>query len=155
MSVDLGRAPGFVLRHPGVVAAALSVGALLVLLTAATLIAVIQLPWLLLAAPGAFSVALLGAASVVVVKARRHLTKDGLDPDVERRIIDAAVACHGRLTVMATARALSMPLADADTALSALARSGHVAVDNNPATGVVVYVFPDIEAGLVSPRRLP
>lgn len=30
-----------------------------------------------------------------------------------------------------------------------------VTVDNDPASGVVVYVFPDIEAGLVPMRRSP
>jgi hypothetical protein len=154
-AVDLARASGLVLRYPGLVAAALSVSALGLLVTAATVIAVIQLPWLLLVAPGAFSVALLGVAVAVVGRARRRRTKEGLDPDVERRILDAAVASRGRLTVIAAARALAMPLAETEAALSALARSGHLTVDNDPATGVVVYVFPDIEAGLVPSRRLP
>ena len=59
------------------------------------------------------------------------------------------------MTVTAVARALSMPMAEADANLSALARSGHVAIDNDPASGVVVYVFSDIEAGLVPIRRSP
>jgi hypothetical protein len=46
-------------------------------------------------------------------------------------------------------------MAEADANLSALARSGHVAIDNDPASGVVVYVFSDIEAGLVPIRRSP
>jgi hypothetical protein len=92
---------------------------------------------------------------VVVARARRRITTGGIDPEVERRILDVAVACGGKVTVTAVARALSMPMAEADATLSALAKSGHVAVENDPASGVVVYVFPDIDAGLVPARRSP
>jgi len=149
MYVDLTRAPGLFLRYSGIIAAALSICAGLLFLTAATVIAVLHLPWLLLAAPTAFGAVLLSVAVAIVLRARRRLTTGGLDPEVERRILDVAMACQGRVTVMAVARALAMPLAEADAALTALARSGHVAVDNDPATGVVVYLFPDIHGGVV------
>ncbi len=154
-AVDWAQAPGLILRYPGVVAGALTTSALLLLVVSATMISVIGLPWLLFAPPGAFALALLGAAVIVFGRARRRTTRDGVDPEVERRILDLAVAQRGRLTVVAVARALAMPLAEADLALTALTRSGHVTVDNDPASGVVVYVFPDIEAGLVLLRRLP
>jgi len=154
VSVDLTRAPALFLRYSGAIAAALSICAGLLLLSAATVIAVLHLPWLLLGAPAAFGAALLGIAVAIVLRARKRLTTGGLDPDVERRILDVAMACQGRVTVMAVARGLAMPLAEADAALTALARSGHVAVDNDPATGVLVYVFPDVHGGAIAGRSL-
>jgi hypothetical protein len=137
------------------VAAVLSVVAVLTLVGFSTMIALIGLSWAVLLGPAIVSAALLGAAATVVVRARRRVTTGGLDPEVEQRLLDVAVACHGRVTVTAAARALAMPLAQADAALTAMARSGHVTLDNDPATGVIVYVFPDVEAGLVPVRRLP
>lgn len=155
VSGDLARAPALLVRYSGAVAAVLSAGAGVLFLGAAIVISVLQLPWLLLAAPGALSAVLVAAALALVLRARKQVTTGGVDPEVERRILDVAVACKGRVTVTAVARALSMPMAKADATLSALAKSGHIAVENDPASGVVVYVFPDIDAGLVPMRRSP
>lgn len=155
VAVDLTRMPELFVRHSGLIAAGLSIGAGLVLLSAATVIAVLQLPWLLFAVPMAFGAALLSVAGAIALRARKRQTTGGLDPEVERRILDVAVSCQGRVTVMAVARALRMPLAEADEALMMLARSGYVTLDNDPSTGVVVYIFPDVEAGLIHARRLP
>ncbi len=155
VAVDLTRMPELFVRHSGLIAAGLSICAGLVLLSAATVIAVLQLPWLLFAVPTAFGAALLSVAGVIALRARKRQTTGGLDPEVERRILDVAVSCQGRVTVMAVARALRMPLAEADEALMVLARSGYVTLDNDPSTGIVVYIFPDVEAGLIHARRLP
>jgi hypothetical protein len=155
VSGDLAAAPALLVRHSGVVAATASVGAVLVFVGAAVMISALQLPWVLLVAPGALSTVLVAAGLAVVLRARKRVTTGGIDPEVERRILDVAVACRGRVTVTAAARALSMPMAEADATLSALARTGHVSVENDPTSGVVVYVFPDIDAGLVPVRRSP
>ncbi len=153
--IDLARAPALLVAHAGVLAAAVSVSAASLFVGAAVVISVFQLPWLLLAAPGTLSAGLVGLAAALVARARSRIRTGGVDPEVERRILDLAVACGGRLTVTAVARALSVPMAEADSSLSALAKSGHVAVENDLASGVVVYVFPDIDAGLVPIRRSP
>jgi hypothetical protein len=153
--VDLTRATALLVRHSGLVTAALSTGAGVLVVGAAALISLLQLPWLLLAAPGAAGAILLTAALALLLYARKRITTGGIEPEVERRILEVAVACKGRVTVTAVARALAMPMAEADATLAAFARSGHVTVDNDPASGVVVYVFPDIEAGLVPMRRSP
>jgi hypothetical protein len=154
-SIDTTRLPELFGRHPWAIAAVLSITAGLLLSSAATVISVLQLPWLLLVLPTTFGAALLGIGGMVVLRARKRQTTGSLDPAVERKILDVAVACQGRVTVMAVARALGMPLAEADSALTVLARTGYVLVDNDPSTGVVVYVFPDVGVGLMPARRLP
>jgi hypothetical protein len=149
-----GRPQDVLVRHAGTVAALASVAATLLFLVTVVVVGALQLPWFLLAAPGAVSACLV-AGGVLVFRARKRIPAGAIDPDVERRIIDVAVRSGGRLTVTAVAHALAMPMADADKALSSLATAGHVAVDNDPASGVVVYVFPDIDAGLVPMRSAP
>jgi hypothetical protein len=154
-SVDLTRSSALVARHPSALAAALSVGAGTILLGASVVISALQLPWVLLAAPAMLCAALLTAVLLVALLSHRRITTGGVDPDVEQRILDVAMSYGGRITVTAVAHALAMPMAEADAALSALARSGHVGIENDSASGVVVYVFSDIEAGLLTRRRLP
>jgi hypothetical protein len=148
-----------VARHPRTGAALVVAAAAVTMTTAAVLISVLALPWLLIAIPGALATMLLGAAVMILAKAGRRARPGTLDPEVERRILDLAAANGGRLTVTLAARGLGMPLADTDAALGVLARSGHISVENDAATGVVVYVFPELEPGFgVDPmrgRRLP
>jgi hypothetical protein len=61
----------------------------------------------------------------------------------------------GRVTTPSVAHALSLPLSQADAALAALAKAGYVSVETHPLSNVVVYVFPDIDAGFVAPTMLP
>jgi len=152
MSIDLTGGPALSARHSGALAAAISVGAGTILLGTAVVISVLQLPWVLFAAPATFCAALVTVG--LVLRSRRRITTGGVDPDVEQRILDVAMRYDGRVTVTAVAHALAMPMAEADAALSALARSGHVGIENDSASGVVVYVFSDIEAGLLPRRRL-
>jgi hypothetical protein len=142
-----------VVRHSGVASALLSVGATVTLASAVAVIAAFHLPWLLLTAPALFSGVVFAGAVTLAVRARKRSAVGWVDPDVERRILDVAVTCRGRVTVTAVAHALAIPMAEADAALTAMARAGHVGIENDPSSGVVVYVFPDIDAGLVPLRR--
>ena len=147
------RPGAFLAQHPGTVVAGLSVAGAVLIGGAAIIISVLDLPSLFLAAPGAVYASLVTLGLAVALRARKRGGTAGIDPEVERRILDVAVEYRGRVTVTAVAHALSMPMAEADAALSSLAKSGHVSVENDPASGVVVFVFPDIDAGLV--RRSP
>ena len=60
-----------------------------------------------------------------------------------------AVACGGRVTTTAVAYLLSIPLGEADRALTTLSRAGYLGVEAHASSGALVYVFPEIEAGLV------
>ena len=142
-----------VVRNSGVASALLSAGATVSFASAALVIGALHLPWLLLAGPGLFSGALFAGAAAIAIRGRARRAVGWVDPEVERRVLDVAVTCRGRVTVTAVAHALSMPMAEADAALTSMARAGHVGVENDPASGVVVYVFPDIDAGLVPFRR--
>ena len=147
--VDLASVPSLVLRYSGPIAALLWASGTLLVVGAAAVIAAFGLPWLLFGPPAVAALALMGAAAALLFRGRRHRLPGGVDPDIERRLLDVAVACGGRVSVTEVARDLALPLAEADRVLTALARTGHVRVDNEPSSGAVVYVFPDIEAGLV------
>jgi TM2 domain-containing membrane protein YozV len=86
---------------------------------------------------------------MVVRLARVRLGTGGLDPDMEQRILDIAILHNGRVTTTTVAHELSVPLRIAEAALSALARAGYVTVDAHAESGAVIYVFPEIDAGLV------
>ena len=141
-------------RHPRLVAAALATTACVLIASAATVVSLLQLPALVLAAPWALSLSLVATALFVARHARRRVGTGGVAADVERRILEVAVEHRGRLTTTAVAHALSMPLGEADAALTALSRAGYLAIETHPASGVIVYVFPEIDAGLV-PAKAP
>ena len=150
----LERGASLVSRHPGAAAGALLFGAGAITATAAVSIALLQVSWLLLVVPAIPALACLLGAMAVVAGRRRPAAGEG-DTDVERRLLHLAVAQSGQLTVTGAAVGLGISLAGAEAALMRLVRSGHVAVENDAATGAVLYVFPDIHAGLVErPRRL-
>jgi hypothetical protein len=141
--------------HPWAVAmAAVAAGGALVA-SAAAAISVLQLPWLLMTAPAGASLVLVALVLSIVARQRAQLRTAGVDPAMEHRIIELAMQCGGKLTVPAVAHALGVPMVHADAILTALARSGHVGIDNDPETGVVVYVMPAVQAGLVHLRRSP
>ena len=147
----LAEVPGFVRRSPGTAAAIAAFGSVLMFVAPAVGIAVLGLPWLLYAVPALVGTALLIASGTLFARSRKYLATGGLDAETERRLLDVGVQYRGRVTVTAAARALQISLAEADAALTALARAGHVSVDNDPKTGIIVYVFPEIEAGLLEP----
>ena len=125
--------------------------AAIVFAAASSLVAVLALPWMLMLAP---TVAM-GALAVGGVVFARRRPAEGAAPAVEHRILQLAMQCGGRLTITSVAASLSLTLAESDRALTELARGGHVEIGNDPTTGVVVYTFPDIQAGLVPTRRTP
>ncbi len=153
-SSDSGAALALAVRHPRLVAAALATTACVLMASAATVVSLLQLPALVLAAPWALALSLVATALFVARHARRRVGTGGVEADVERRILDVAVAHRGRVTTTAVAHALSMPLGEADAALTALSRAGYLAIETHPASGVIVYVFPEIDAGLV-PAKSP
>jgi TM2 domain-containing membrane protein YozV len=144
---------GIVARHPRAAIASLTMSVAAMFLAVATFIGLFNLPWLLFAAPTAFGAVLLIVGVMVTLDARHRITTCSVDPRTERGIVHVAIASRGRVTVTGIAHALGIPLAAADAALCALASSGYVTVDNDPASGVVVFVFPDVDAGLVPGRE--
>jgi hypothetical protein len=145
-SVDLLR------DHPALVAAALGVAGFFALLIPAVVISLLSLSWLFFAAPTVVSVGLFSFATFVVVRARSRRLSGG--DSVESALIDAAFRSRGRLTPLAAARETRMTVAKAEAGLMDLARKGHCTPDNDPETGVVVFVFPEIERDPGGSRRL-
>ncbi len=152
-SADLARSleqieqlPALARRHRRFVAVALLLAGAVALLAPTVLIAAIHLPWLLLLVPGLVGLVLLGVG--VVLLRSGPVTTAGVSAGDEQRLLDLAAAAGGRLTVTAAARELGLTLLEAEKLLSAMARTGHVVVENDSASGVVVYAFPEIEAGL-------
>lgn len=78
-------------------------------------------------------------------KAARQQANPTLDADTERRILDVAAANNGRVPVSLAARSLGMTLAEADRALTVLARNGYASIENDPETGAILYVFPEMQ----------
>jgi hypothetical protein len=81
--------------------------------------------------------------------ALRHALKEVLKPrlsddDLMLALLRAAQQHGGRLSVTAGVMATAAPFADVERVLKAMVNSGYVYVDNDPATGVVVYVFKEI-----------
>jgi hypothetical protein len=151
---DLGEFLALAVRYPRIVAATMATAAGVLLASAATVVSLLGLPALVLAAPWALSLSLVATALFVARHARTRLGTGGVDADTERRILEVAVACRGRVTTTAVAHTLSMPLREADAALMALSRAGYLGIETHPASGALVYVFPEIDAGLV-PSRVP
>lgn len=141
-------------RYPKLLAIVLATSGCIVFAGAASAVSLLQLPAMVLAAPWALALSLLATALFVGAHARTRAGTGGIDAETERRILAVAMACRGRVTTTGVAHALSLPLVDADRALSALSRAGYLAVEADPASGVMVYVFPEIDAGLV-PDKVP
>lgn len=154
--------PQLMKRNPKTSAAVSAFAGVLVLVSAATGVAILSLPLYALALPALVSLALFITGGVLFSRASRFASAGGLDAATERRLIDVALRYRGRVTAMAVAREIDVSISEADAALTAMARAGHVTVDNDAQTGALVYSFPEIEAGLVQPggsdvgpRRLP
>jgi TM2 domain-containing membrane protein YozV len=136
-------------RHPRLVATALAMGGSILFAGATSVVSVLQLPAMVLAAPWALALSLVATSAFVAREGRKRLGTAGADADTERRILEVAVACGGRVTTTAVAYLLSMPLGEADRALTTLSRAGYLGVEAHASSGALVYVFPEIEAGLV------
>jgi len=141
-------------RYPLACAATLATTGCVVLAGSLTLVTLMRLPALVMAAPWAFSVSLWAIAIYLALLAHRRRGTARMDADVERRIIEVAVASGGRMTTTGVAHALSIPLSEADGALTALSKAGYLSIEAQPDSGVLVYTFPDVVAGLV-PARAP
>ncbi len=141
-------------RHPRLLAAGLLVVDVAALIGPLVVILGLELPLWLLLGPVLMSVfAVLGAAAIA--GGRLAAVARAYDqPEIERRIIDLAARVGGRLTVALTAHELSMSLTEAEHALMALARAGHVDIDNDPDSAAVLYVFRDLATQL-HPSRSP
>jgi hypothetical protein len=87
---------------------------------------------------------------VAAFVARRFLLLPLITQTLERRLLDAAADHGGSLTPIQAARALRLPVREAEAALNALARSGHVHADLDETAAIVRYRF----AGLDEPPRL-
>jgi hypothetical protein len=149
--------PALVEHHPGVLAGVIAGGALVTAVTGIALIAALSLPSILYAIPLTLAAVLVVLAIVIGSKRARKETRiDELD--LERRLLELASTVGGRLTVTGAARALGISLGQADTVLTQLAKTGYVSIDNDPETGVVIYTFPEIAAGIPDdpsrPRKL-
>jgi hypothetical protein len=103
----------------------------------AAVVAGLSLPWQLYL-PGLFvSVALWIAAGLLhafVQNSRRALAAQ-----IEREILHLASRAAAPLTVPDTARALGLSLHDAESALSAIARAGHMTADVDLDTGDLLF----------------
>ncbi len=143
--------PRLAKRNPKAAAGAAAFAGVMLAVASLTAVITLQLPWLVLGVPALISTALLVTAGVLFSRSNKYLATGGLDVETERRLIDVAVRYRGRVTAMAAARELEMSIGEADAALTALARAGHVSVDNDAKTGILVYSFPEIEAGLLLP----
>jgi TM2 domain-containing membrane protein YozV len=75
---------------------------------------------------------------------RRLLTPRYTDDEVMLALLRAAQQHGGRLSVTAGVIDTGVPFADVERLLKAMVDSGYVYMDNDPATGVVVYVFKEI-----------
>ena len=131
--------------HPRLLAGGLVFVGLAVLFGPLVLISTIGLPAWLVIGPVLLSIIAFGGAFAV---ARGSLAALGSSAH-EQRIIDLAARFGGRLTVGLTAQQLSISLREAEDALMALVRTGHVDIDDDPDSAAVIYVFRDL-----SPLRL-
>jgi hypothetical protein len=141
--------------HPRAAGALLVAGGAIAATTSAVFIALLQLSWVLMLLPSVPVAACLVGGGILLARGAPRGGPAATD-EVERRLLAFAMAQGGQVTVTGAAVALGISLAAADEALMRLVRSGHVTAENDASTGAVIYVFPDIQAGLGDrPRRLP
>ena len=66
------------------------------------------------------------------------------DDDLMLKLLRAAQKHQGRLSVTQGVIETSMPFAEVERVLQNMAKSNYVYMDNDPTTGVIVYVFKEI-----------
>lgn len=64
----------------------------------------------------------------------------------QQRLLDAAIAEGGMLTVTQAAHVTGLDFEDAEALLRGMVTKGYVDVGNEPESGVVVYYFPELKA---------
>jgi hypothetical protein len=114
----------------------------------AGLIVTLSLPWLLISVPVTASLVMFGAAWVL--RKQQRAAAQRIPRTLETQLLEHAAASAGRVTAVTAARALAVPIEEASEALDKLAQSGHVDIDNDVDTGVIVYVFPDFASKTIS-----
>jgi hypothetical protein len=114
----------------------------------AGLIVTLSLPWLLISVPVTASLVMFGAAWVL--RKQQRAAAQRIPRTLETQLLEHAAASAGRVTAVTAARALAVPIEEAGEALDKLAQSGHVDIDNDVDTGVIVYVFPDFASKTIS-----
>jgi hypothetical protein len=139
----LEHGASFVTRYSPAVAGGLLFGAAAIATTSAVVISLLEASWLLFLVPLVPALACLIVAIVLLSSRSPRDPKHG-GAEVERRLLTLAVEQSGQLTVTGAAVALGITLAQAEAALAELVRGGHVSVENDAATGAVLYVFRDI-----------
>lgn len=108
------------------------------------LIAALGLPLGLLVLPAVCLFGSWGLCAGVLWFRRQHRRSDHVDVEVEQRLLELAAHRQGRLVVPDVARALGMPLREADEALTRLARRGYLDVQSDP-QGNLEYVVREFE----------
>jgi hypothetical protein len=113
--------------------------------TAVVLVLAGVLPGVLIA--GVVPVSLIsGGLGVYLLSKRKKDSPPGtLTADQQSRLLEAARAAGGRLSVTETAQALGITFEEADKALSSLTKSGYVQADIESGSGVLVYIFREYE----------
>jgi hypothetical protein len=114
----------------------------------AGLILMLSLPLILISVPVAASLVMFVAA--LVLRKQQRAAEQRIPQTLEAQLLDHAAASAGRVTAVTAARALAVPIKEASEALDKLAQSGHVDIDNDIDTGVIVYVFPDFASKTIS-----
>lgn len=134
-----GPGPNWLAAHGRLVAGAVAGVGILVLTAWCVVAAQLSLPWLFYL-PGLFVALVLGiAAGLLRVLARR--SRRALADRTERAILHLAARTAVPLTIPDTARALGLSLAEAEAALSDMARAGHVATELDMDTGTLHFRF--------------
>ena len=75
-----------------------------------------------------------------------YSTPSGGTRTPQQRLLDAAVAEGGMLTVTQAAQVTGLTFEDAEELLREMVMKGYVDVGNEPESGVVVYYFPELKA---------
>ena len=84
------------------------------------------------------------AAAPPEPQAGERETRPTRRPELRTRLLRAAHRAGGRLTLTQAVMETEADFEDVETALRALVGAGHVDVDNDPDSGVVLYLFPEL-----------
>jgi hypothetical protein len=147
---------GLVMAHPVLFGTMALVACGGVLTAATVLVSVLALPALLVFAPAGLGAAVSGGTGLWLLRQHaRRRGRAGLEPELQTRLLHAAAAAGGRLTVTSAAHAAGITLEQAERVLGEMAKSGYVDAELEPHSGVLVYVFREIGPQAPAVRRLP
>lgn len=132
-----GLGPSWLAAHGRLAAGAIAGVGVLAVAAWSVIAAELSLPWPFYL-PGIFVALALGiAAGLFRALARR--SRRALADRTERAILHLAARTSVPLTIPDTARSLGLSLAEAETALSDMARAGHMAADVDMNTGALHF----------------